>query len=742
MFTRLAALLVRRRVAVLFLAVAGLAVSGILGGGVAENLSGGGFDDPGSESVQAAEVLESEFGQSSPNVILLVTAPAGVDDPAVAERGAALTAELASTEGIESAASYWSLRAPPLASTDGTQAMVLGVLDDDIEEAVFDERLEAIATDFTRPGDDYDVRVGGAAEVFAQVGETVEGDLVRAEAISVPITLVLLLFVFGSVVAALLPLAVGAFAVLGTFLVLQVLTGVTDVSIFALNLTTALGLGLAIDYSLFIVSRFREELAAGLDVRPAVIRTVQTAGKTVAFSAATVAISLSALLIFPLYFLRSFAYAGIGVVTVAAIGAVVVLPALLAVLGHNVDRWSVRRRRSAAESHGRWHRIAIAVMRRPVSIATAVVVLLLVLGAPFLGVAFGLPDDRVLPQDNPARLVAQDLRDDFDGAEAAAISVVAAGSGDPAARADEIGAYAAALSAFDGVSRVDAVTGIYAGGAQVAPPNPSSDRFAGPDGTWLNVVPSVEAISPEAEQLVADIRAADAPFDPLVGGPSAGLVDSKDTLFGLLPLAIGLIAVATFALLFLSFGSLLVPAKALVLNVLSLTAMFGAMVWVFQDGNLSGLLGFTATGALDTTTPILMFCIAFGLSMDYEVFLLSRIKEEHDRTGDNTEAVAVGLEKTGRIVTAAAALLAVVFLAFATSGITFIKLFGLGLAIAVIMDATLVRATLVPAFMKLAGEANWWAPRPLRRLYERFGFSEAEPPAAADPDPAPLPTSV
>ncbi len=675
-------------------------------------------------------------------MVLLVTAPAGVDDPAVAERGAALTEELAQVEGVQSAASYWSLRAPPLASADGTQAMVLAVLDDDVEEAVFDERLEAIAADFTRPGDDYDVRVGGAAEVFAQVAGTIEEDLVRAELISIPITLALLLLVFGSVVAALLPLAVGVLAVLGTFLVLQLLTGVTDVSIFALNLTTALGLGLAIDYSLFIVSRFREELAGGLDVGLAVIRTVQTAGKTVIFSAATVAISLAALLIFPLYFLRSFAYAGIGVVTVAAVGAVVVLPALLAVLGRDADRWSVRRPAAgAAAGEGRWHRIAMAVMRRPVAIGTAVVVLLLVLGAPFLGVEFGLPDDRVLPQGNRAHLVSEDLRANFDGDEAAGLSVVAAGSGDPAAQADRIASYAAALSGLEGVSRVDAATGVYVDGVQAAPASPGSTRFAVADGTWLNVVPAVEPISPEAERLVADVRALQAPFEVLVGGQSAGLVDAKDTLFGLLPWAIGMIAVATFVLLFLSFGSLLVPAKALVLNVLSLTAMFGAMVWVFQDGNLSGLLGFTATGTLDTTTPILMFCIAFGLSMDYEVFLLSRISEEHARTGDNTRSVAVGLEKTGRIVTAAAALLAVVFLAFATSGITFIKLFGLGLAIAVVMDATLVRATLVPAFMRLAGEANWWAPRPLRRIHERFGITVGGP-APTQPEPARVPTSV
>jgi len=734
MLATLARFLVRRRLVVLAAAVVFLVVSGTIGGGVAGNLTGGGFADPQAEATRAGELLEAEFGQGGSNLVLLVTADAGVDTAEAAAAGVALTEELAAEAGVADVASYWTLQAPPLASTDGTQALVLGrILGDDDEVG---DRVEALTADYTRTGGELTVAVGGSAETFRQVGDTIEGDLVRAEAIAFPITLVLLLFVFGSVVAALLPLAVGAVAVLGTFLVLQLLTGVTDVSIYALNLTTALGLGLAIDYSLFIISRFREELAGGLDVRDAVVRTVQTAGKTVAFSGATVAISLAALLVFPQVFMRSFAYAGVAVVGVAVLGAVVVLPAVLAVLGRRIDSLRIGRRRSAAASApasasagttGSWHRLATGVMRRPIPIATVVIAFLLFLGSPFLGVEFGQTDDRVLPADNAARAVAQDLRDNFAGNEASALSVVAAGSGDPAGRTAEIDAYAAELSAVDGVERVDSLTGSYVGGALVAPANPVSARFLGADGTWLSVVPGVEPISPAAEVMVADLRAVAAPFaNVLVGGPSAELVDGQESLFSRVPLALGLIAVTTFVLLFLMFGSLLVPLKALVLNALSLTAVFGAMVWIFQDGNLSGVLDFTATGTLDTTMPILMFCMAFGLSMDYEVFLLSRIAEEHDRTGDNTAAVAMGLEKTGRIVTAAAALLSIVFLAFATSGITFIKLFGVGLALAVIMDATLVRATLVPAFMKLAGEANWWLPRPLRAVYERFGISERE----------------
>jgi RND superfamily putative drug exporter len=353
-------------------------------------------------------------------------------------------------------------------------------------------------------------------------------------------------------------------------------------------------------------------------------------------------------------------------------------------------------------------------------------VFLLVLGAPFLHIAFAQPDERVLPASASSRQVQAEIRRNFDSNETSTIQVVAPGFGDPAARDDETDAYAQALSTLDHVARVDARTGSYVDGSLVLAPGPATERFLADDGTWLSVVPNVAAQSPAAEGLVHAIRDLDAPYDVLVTGSSAYLVDGKASLFGRMPLAIALIAISTFVLLFLMFGSILVPIKALVINVLSLTATFGAMVWIFQDGHLSGLLDFTPTGTIDVSTPILMFCIAFGVSMDYEVFLLSRIKEEHDRTGDNTEAVAVGLERTGRIVTASALLISVIFLAFGTSGVTFIKLFGLGLALAVLMDAFVIRATLVPAFMRLAGEANWWAPAPLKRIYERFGIREVD----------------
>jgi RND superfamily putative drug exporter len=429
------------------------------------------------------------------------------------------------------------------------------------------------------------------------------------------------------------------------------------------------------------------------------------------------------MLVFNLAFLRSFGYAGIAVVAIAALGAVVVLPAILALLGHRVDRLRIRNVKPAGTGEGIWHRVATTVMRRPWPIATAAVLLLVVLGAPFLGVRLGEGDDRVLPATAHARQAGDILRSDFDSFETAPLSVVSVGStGDDPASIDR---YAAALSLLDGVSHVEASTGTYAGGVAVSGPTPASPRFQSPaGGSYLSVVPTVEPISPEGETLVNSIRAMDAPFDVLVTGGSAGLVDTKASLFGSLPYAIGIIGLVTFVLLFLMFGSIVVPAKAFVLNMLSLSATFGAMVWIFQDGHFADLLGFTATGTLQITMPILMFAIAFGLSMDYEVFLLSRIKEEHDAGRSNVDSVATGLERTGRIVTAAAVLIAVVFIAFATSNVSFMKMFGVGMTLAVLVDAFIVRATLVPAFMRLAGDANWWAPRWMRGIYRRFGISE------------------
>ncbi|MGQ0774056.1 MAG: MMPL family transporter, partial [Pseudonocardiales bacterium] len=594
----LAQFLFRRRVLVISATIIALTVCGFFGSGVASKLTSGGFEDPNAESSTAAEVLQRDFGRGSSNLHLLVIAPAGVDDPAVTQAGLALTEELAREAGIIDVRSYWNQQATPLASDDRTEALILGRIIGDEDEIA--TRVEQLVTTYTRSNDQLNVTVGGPAAIAEQLRDTIKSDQIRAEEIAFPILLVMLILVFGSVAAALLPLAVGAIVVVGTFAILQLLTGVTDVSVYALNLTAGLGLGLAIDYSLFMVSRFREELAAGLSVDEAVVRTVRTAGKTVVFSGILVAISFAALLIFPQVFMRSFAYAGIAVVAVAMAGALIVLPALFAILGHRVNAVPIRRRRPTQAGESRWHRIAVAVMRRPIPVATGVVAVLLLLGAPFLNVQFGGVDSRVLPADNPARIVGEKVSENFPSRESAAVTVVVPDRGDPAASRAKITTYARELSSVAGVARVDAVTGSYIGGQRVAP-NPASANHVSTEGTWLSVVPAVEPISPEAKTLVADLRAVDPPFDEvLIGGPSAVFVDSQQSLFRLLPVAIAIIATVTFILLFLMFGSLFVPTKAILLNVLSLTAMYGAMVWVFQDGNLSGLLGFTATGTLDT----------------------------------------------------------------------------------------------------------------------------------------------
>lgn len=730
MLEKLGRFAVRRRRLVLLGTFVAVVVAAAFGGGAFDRLTAGGFNDPDAESSRGADKLQQLFDTGDPNLILLVTAKQGsVDDRAVAAEGIALTGELQGERSIDEAFSYWSLgSAPAFRSDDGSQALVLARVPGDEDEVA--DVVEGLSAKYTREESVIDVAVGGQGEIFRQVTSQVESDLKQAEMITFPILLIVLIVVFGSVVAAGLPLLIAAISVVGTLLTLFLLSLVTDVSIFSVNLTTMLGIGVGIDYSLFIVSRFREELRSGRGTEDAVVRTVQTAGRTVLFSGLTVAISLFALLVFPMYFLRSFAYAGVAVVGLATVGAVVILPSLLAVVGPRIDKWTVIRRSHNGRGGERWHRIATFVMKRPWPTAIAVVAFLVLLGVPFLRAQFGLPDDRVLPESASSRRVQDEIRANFPSIEASTLPVVAVEAGPPDdERALQVHDYAARLSDVDGVARVDAATGSYQDGEKIAPPSEISARFEGEDATWLAVVPAVEPLSEEGESLVRDVRSVEASFETFVAGRAAELVDSKNALFEKIPGAALIIASVTFVLLFLMTGSVLVPVKAIVLNLLSLTATFGAMVWIFQDGNLSGWLGFTPTGTLNLDTIILMFCVAFGLSMDYEVFVLSRIKEEYDRTGDNVASVALGLERTGRIVTAAAVLISIVFAAFATSQITFIKMFGVGMTLAVVMDATLIRATLVPAFMRLAGKANWWAPQPLRRIHHRIGLREAPEPA-------------
>ncbi|MFF6881765.1 MMPL family transporter [Streptomyces sp. NPDC012421] len=692
------------------------ALAVLAGGGVADRMGSGGWEDPAAESSYATKALEREFPGSQPNLLLLVDAgKAGVDDPAVAAEARRLTERLAAEPGVEGVGSYWAGGSPALRSEDGTQAVVAARIAG--EEKAAGELLDRIAPEYRGTHGPVEVTLGGGLAVRHEMQQIIQEDLLRAELIALPLTLVLLVMVFGSAVAALLPLGVGIVAILGTNAVLRGITEFTDVSVFAQNLTTALGLGLAIDYALFVVRRYREELATGADPATAVRTTLRTAGRTVLFSALTVAVSLAAMLVFPQYFLRSFAYAGIAVVLLAATAALTLLPAALVLLGHRVDALDLRRllRRRRAPAKGApagtgWSRTAGLVMRRAPVFAVLTTAGLVLLGLPFLGVKFGTADDRQLPPTATSRIVQEELRAGFPGDPGGSIAVLAEGPATPA----ELAAYRERVAALDGVVRVDGpvVTGT------------GADTRA-----YYSVVPEGPAVGDGAQRAVGELRAADAPFTTSVTGQAAVLVDSKDAIAERLPWAAGIIVLVTLLLVFLLTGSVIVPVQAVLLNALSLTAMFGAVVWVFQDGNLSGLLDFTATGDIETTLPVLMFCVAFGLSMDYGVFLLSRIKEEYDATGDHEGAVRFGLARTGGLITAAAVILAVVMVAIGTSRVTNTKMLGLGVALAVVMDAMVVRSLLVPAVMKLTGRLTWWAPGPLRRFHDRFGISESEPPA-------------
>ncbi|MFC0842501.1 MMPL family transporter [Streptomyces noboritoensis] len=724
MLEKLAALVTVRRRLVLLVSLLFCVVAGGLGASVTTKLSSGGFDVPGAESTRAGEVLAQRFGSGEPNLVLLVRATDGVDRPDAVREGTELTRRLAAEPGVQEAVSYWTLgKDPSLRGANAESALVLAHLKGDEDEV--GRSLDRIRPRYANGLPGMTVEFGGRAEVDRELGEQIQMDLMLAEALALPLTLLLLVLVFRGVIAALLPLALGVVAIIGTLAVLRLLAQFTDVSVFAMNLTTGLGLGLGIDYSLFVVSRYREELAAGVTVSEAIATSVRTAGRTVLYSAVTVALSLSALLLFPMYFLRSFAYAGIAVVAFAALAALVLLPALLAVLGTRVNTWSWKRRRTASAGRDPWSRLAAFVVRRPVPMATGAIAVLVLLGSPFLGVRLNLADERALPADAEAHRVASALLHDYPARETDPLLVVAADSGTPRSRAADIDAYARRLSALGHVSRVDGWTGSYVDGHLIAPPAASRERYAAGNGTWLSVVSSVDPYGDEGQQLVHDIRTAEAPFETSTAGTASAFRDTVDALTDRMPFCLLLIAVTTFVLLFLLTGSVVMPVKAIVLNLLSLTATFGALVWVFQEGHLRWLTGdFTVTGGIVATTPIMVFCLAFGLSMDYEVFLLSRIKEEYDATGDTAGSVVRGLGRTGGIVTAAAALVALVFLSFLTSGITYMKMLGLGLALAVVMDATLVRGVLLPAFMRLAGRFNWWAPAPLARLHRRIGLGE------------------
>lgn len=734
----------RRRRAVLVAVGIFVVLAGALGAGAADRLITGGYIDQTSASAQADRELEERFGAGTPNLILLATAAgSSVDAPDAVAAGQELTQRLEQEAHVSDVQSYWDVTDPTLKSAllseDGSEALVLARVAGTETEAK--ERVDAVQKRLAGTAGPLQVQVGGQAQVDNEVDEQSKTDLLRAELIAVPITLVILLFVFGSGVAALLPLVIAAVAVVGTQLMLFLLAGVTDVSIFAMNLTTGLGLGLAIDYSLLTVSRFREALDRDPDVERALQTTLSTAGKTILYSSLTVAFSLAGLLAFNTFFLKSFAYAGIAVTALAGAAAVIALPAVLAVLGHRVNSLRIpglNRPGAGERSVRRWTAWAQTMMHRPVVFATASLLVLLALAAPALGIRFSLADDRALPADAPASEVSQALRDDFAVQASNSLRVVAYGpEGENVSALD---GYATELSRLPGVERVDALSGSYSAGSRIAEPSEASQRFAARtgDGSYLAATVTPDPLSSDSRELVADVRALSPPFDTEVTGTAATLADTLDGQADGLPWALGVMAIATIILLALMTGSLVVPVKAILMNVLTLAATFGVIVWVFQEGHLQWLVGdFQVTGYVLSNIPLMLLCIAFGLSMDYEMFLLSRIKEEYDRTGDNRQAVITGISRTSRIITAAAILLAVVFLSFVTSGIVYLKLLGLGTGLAILIDATLIRSVLLPSTMALMGRFNWWGPAFLKRwsMHVSHGSSEPEPtpPAARIP---------
>ena len=716
MFEAWGRVLSRRRRLTLVITLLFVAFAGAWGTGVFGQLSSGdNFTPPSSQSQREANAADQVFGRNDADVVVLYrSATMTVTDPAYQHAVTAALNRLPRAD-VAKVATYWSTGSPSLVSTDRHSTYAVLQLTG-ADDAARHQTYNAIKDDLnpaSLTADGVTARAGGNVATEVAINNEVTADIAKAEGFSMPVLLILLLVIFGSLAAAALPVAIGGVAILGSFTVLRLLTMVTTVSAYSVNITTILGLGLGIDYGLFMVTRFREELHRQPTVEQAVARTVATAGRTVAVSGVTVAVALTSLMLFPVNFLRSMGYGGVATVAVDVLAALIVLPALLAVLGHRVNALRIRRsvqRPRLDESSGAWYRLARSVMRRPVVYVTVITIALLALGAPFLRISWGGTDARTLPAASTIRQVSQTLDSQFPVNSTDPIEALITGPGASAGGS-------AALASY--LHRIDAIPGVT--GTQVTGSKGDTIR--------VDVGYTPAPVSPAARHIVTQIRALAAPAGAtvLVGGTTAGLVDELASLGSVLPWMALLVCVSTFVLLFLAFGSVVLPLKAIVMNVLSLGATFGVVVWIFQWGHLSGLLRFTPTGSIDPTMPILMLAVIFGLSMDYEVFLLSRIRERYDQTGDNTVAVAAGLQRTGGVITSLALLLIIVVAAFSASGITFIKLMGVGMIVALLVDASVVRVLLVPATMRLLGRANWWAPRPLRRLYARYGFKEDSP---------------
>ena len=712
-FERLGRLINRAPWVIVGVAIAFAAIGGVFGGPVAKSLQVGGFQDPGSESTIAVARLQSASGlRADGGLVALIKTPDGAGSPAGMAEATKVAGVIAADPDIAQVVKYCSglvvtycqALDPTLVARDGSSTIVVGFW-----KPISDQ--EAV-NGATRLADalksDPNVKLGGFAAINHQLNILITGDLARAELLAFPILFLLSLWVFRGVIAALLPPLVGGIVILGSFLILRGVAEVHSVSIFALNLATGMGLGLAIDASLFMVSRYREEMANGLAPDAAIRMTVRTAGRTVFFSALTVAAAAASLTVFKINFLWSMGVAGVIVALIAGTMALTVLPAVLRLLGPRVNMLAPKRWQqtamSAAGTSGFWYRFSHFVMRRAVVLAVLSAALLIALGLPFAGIKFNSVDETDLPASSDARIVHDTLVRDYGAPTGATLTIVA--EAPTAATGRDVQGFADSLKSLNGVTAITAPVRVGT-------------------NTWkFDVHTTLGTFDPAAQQLVRDVRAKPAPFTVLVSGQAAAFVDLQQSLASRLPLAIALVAVATILILFFMTGSVILPIKAVLMNLLTLSAAFGVLVLIFQDGRFENLLQYKSQGALESTQPVLLFAIVFGLSTDYGVYLLTRIKEAHDAGLPNSEAVATGLQRTGRIITAAALLFCVAIGAFATSQIIFIKELGIGIAAGVLVDATVVRAFLVPSLMALLGNWNWWAPRPLQWLYHRAGLSE------------------
>ena len=695
MFEKLGSLIVNRKKLIFTLFIISILSAGVIGSSVFGKLDSGGYSDPKSDSAKAFEYLTDVFKVKDPAVVLVVETQTELTDPAVVATATKLESIIKTEEGVGSTLSYWSSGGAPSLKSSDSKSAFLFVYSEDVEWDTVQSLGKRMQAKYDGKFENLTIYASGTGVFAHAINTKIADDLKLSESISIPLTFILLVFVFGGLVASAMPLLVGVSAILGSFLIIYLLTLFTGVSVFALNLITGLGLGLGIDYSLLIVNRFREELHAGKSVDEAIKRTVATAGKTVFYSGLTIVITLASLMLFPLMFLKSFGYAGVTVVIMAVLGSLVALPALLAILGNRIDKAVVRKSAITPKEDGRWAQTARFVMRKPVSVVVLSLIALGVFAAPITNIVFSQVDSRVLPANNPAAYASQLITERFPGQEGNPIEIIIPGG---SAKLEEIKNYTTEISKVKGVVRI------------------GEPQVLGNDVRVI-AIHDMGPRTPLAEVLVKEIRQIPAPDQTLVGGVAADYADTQIGIARTMPWALTWIAVGVLVLLFLFTGSIILPIKAVILNILSLAATLGVITWIFVDGHLKWLVGdFTVTGAVDTGSIILVAVVAFGLSMDYELFLLSRIKEEHDAGKSNVEAVATGLQRSARIITAAAGLLAIVFASFILSGVTSIKMLGFGVAFAIILDATLVRALLVPALMRLFGERNWWAPKSMKRF--------------------------